>query len=457
MSDVKKKLFANSIWIKIWLIVFICLILLIPVGQVEDLIHERHHFSNQAKDEVTNKWSRKQSTGRVVLSVPIIQTRTRLDKEGKSETYDHHNYVNFLPDTLQITADTQSHVKKRGLYTIPLYETRLILEGDFSNLEQYTQELKNTKIFWKKAELNLGVDEVRGLKEVEVQWNGSKLERTIGNMASGVCGSAIRSKIPGSSDFAKQKGGKFHITVGLKGSDALEFLPFGGTTKVKMISNWPDPSFDGSFLPDNSAISKNGFQAEWSVLGLNRNLPKSFTGRRSLKNLQQESRFGVRFLMPLQNYQLNTRSVKYSFLFVALTFATMFFIEILYGLKFHPMHYTITGTGLCLFYLLLISVSEHIGFALAYAGASGATILTIFLYVLGVTHVKKGAFIVLMQLSVLYGFLFVLLKQEDFALVVGSVGLWFVLAFIMYVTRHIDWFNIQLPESGKPDRNLAAG
>ena len=457
MSDVKKKFFANSIWIKIWLIVLICLLLLIPVGQVEDLINERHHFSNQAKDEVTNKWSRNQSTGKVVLSVPIIQTRTKLDKDGKKVHYDHHNYVHFLPDTLLISADTKSHVKKRGLYTIPLYETRLILEGGFANLEQHTQDFKNTKILWKKAEINLGVDEVRGLKEVVVQWNGDVLDRTIGSMASGVGVNAIKSKIPVTSDFQKEKGGKFHITVGLRGSEALEFLPFGGTTKVKMISNWPDPSFDGSFLPDSSAISKNGFQAEWNVMGLNRNLPKSFTGKRSLKNHINESRFGVRFLMPLQNYQLNTRSVKYSFLFVALTFATMFFIEILYGLRFHPMHYTITGTGLCLFYLLLISVSEHIGFALAYAGASGATILTIFLYVLGITHVKKGAFIVLMQLSILYGFLFVLLKQEDFALMVGSVGLWVVLAFIMYVTRHIDWFNIQMPDTGMPDRNLAAG
>ncbi len=450
MNDVKKLRFTNSIWIKIWLIVFICLLLLIPVGQVEDLIRERHRFSDQAKNEVTDKWSRKQSTGKVVLSVPIIQTRTKVDKEGKTVSYDHHSHVHFLPEQLSISADTTSHVKKRGLYTIPLYETKLVLEGTFSNLDQRVREFKNTKVIWKNAELNLGIDEVRGLKEVVVQWDGSTLDRTIGSMASGVSISAIKSEIPETSDFKKDKSGKFHISVWMRGSEALEFLPFGVTTEVKMTSNWADPSFDGAFLPDTSAIGKSGFQSEWKVLGLNRNLPKCWVGKRGLKNLMNKSRFGVRFLMPLQTYQLNTRAVKYSFLFVALTFATMFFIEILYGLRFHPMHYTITGTGLCLFYLLLISISEHIGFALAYAGASGATILTIVLYVLGVTHAKKGAAIVLLQLSVLYGFLYVLLKQVDYALVVGSVGLWIVLAFIMYVTRHIDWFNIQLPDSGSP-------
>ncbi len=452
MTDVKKKFFKNSIWIKIWLIVFICILLLIPVGQVEDLIRERHAFSEQAKREVTDKWSHKQGTGKLVLSVPVVQTRTKKDKDGKTVPYDYHTHIHFLPDKLNITADAESQVKKRGLYTIPLYETRLVLEGTFSNLDRHVKELKNTRVDWKKAELNLGVDEVRGLKEVVVQWNGSKLNRTIGNMISGSCDSAIKAEIPVTSNLNKGEEGRFHIAVWIRGSEALEFFPFGGTTNVKMTSNWPDPSFDGAFLPDHSAIGTSGFQAEWNVLGLNRNLPKYWLGKRSLKKLLQESRFGVRFFMPLQNYQLNTRSVKYSFLFVALTFATMFFIEILYGLRFHPMHYTITGTGLCLFYLLLISISEHIGFALAYAVASGGTILTIVLYVLGVTHVKKGAFIVFSQLSVLYGFLYVLLKQEDFALVVGATGLWVVLAFIMYVTRHIDWFNIQLPEAGKPAR-----
>ena len=438
--------FRNSIWGKVTLVLVISLLFMIPVGQVEDLIRERHRYGEQAKNEVEQKWSKKQSTGAVVLSVPIVQKRTRKNQEGKKEVYFHNSHVHFLPEDLKIFAVTDNVIRHRGLYRIPLYETQLEVKGTFAKIKEHIQNLEDTRVLWDKAELNLGVDEVRGLKEVKVLWNGVALKPDVGNMRANVCTAAVKAAIAGDSALAAGGRSEFHVSLRIKGSEALEFLPFGETTEVKMSSNWGDPSFDGAFLPDRYDIAGNRFTSQWKVLGLNRNLPKYWVGGRTLKKEMDKARFGVKFLMPLETYQLNTRAVKYSFLFVALTFATMFFIEILFGLKFHPMHYTMTGAGLCLFYLLLLSLSEHLGFAAAYALAGTGTILSIVLYVLGVTRVKKGAGIVLVQLSVLYGFLYVLLQEEDFALVAGSIGLWLVLGLVMYVTRRIDWFNIHLLE-----------
>ncbi len=446
MSVLNKLSIKENIWTKVALILFITLLLMIPVGQVEYMIHERHAYGVDARNEVAQKWSNKQSTGAVVLSVPVIQKRTRKNEKGETETYDHHSHIHFLPEDINIEANTESVIRHRGIYRVPLYVSQLKLSGYFPDVKKMSLDIENTDILWKKAELNLGIDEVRGLKEVSVKWNDRALKRTVGKMLSCVYQNAVKAKINLGGKKWKKGANRFLISLTLRGSEALEFFPFGQTTKVEMASNWGDPSFDGAFLPDQYEIGEQNFTASWKVLGLNRNLPPYWIGGNRVKAGMDASRFGVRFHMPLQNYQLNTRSVKYSFLFVALTFITLFFIEIIFGLPFHPMHYAMTGAGLSLFYLLLLSFSEHIGFGLAYGVAGAGIVLTVSLYVLGVTKVKKGGAIVFSQLSLLYGFLYILLQQEEYTLVVGASGLWIVLVFVMYITRRIDWFNLQLRE-----------
>lgn len=449
MSDPITKSIKENIWMKIGLAFIMSLILMIPVVQIEDIIKERHVFGQVAKREVAEKWSKSQVAGAVVLSVPVVQKLKDKNDKGKAIISDHHTQIHFLPKDLKIKADTKTMIRYRGLYKVPLYETKLSFSGYFEDVSSRILEMKETQAIWNKAVLSLGIKEVRGLKNVEMKWNDNIITEDVGEMPSGLLNNSINGNIIPDKNLNGIGAGNFFIEVTLRGSEALEFYPFGQTTTVDMTSNWGSPSFNGAYLPENHEIGNKKFHAQWKVLGLTRSLPKHWEGDRSFTVEMEESQFGVDLHMPLQNYQLNTRSVKYSLLFILLTFATMFFVEIVYKIRFHPMHYGMTGAGLILFYLLLLSISEHIGFGWAYCVAGVSTVVTISMYVLGVTKLKKSAAIVLVQLSLLYGFLFVLLQQEDFALVSGAAGLWLILVIIMYVTRGVDWFDLNLSEPKK--------
>ncbi len=449
MNDSITSSIQNNIWVKIGIAVAISFLLMIPVAHIKDVIKERNQYGEVAKKEVAQKWSESQVAGAVVLSIPAVQKIKSKDEKGKTTVTDNFTTLHFLPKNLKISADTNSVIRYRGVYQVPLYETKLVMSGNFDDINLNSLDLKDTVINWKKAELTLGIKEVRGLKSVLMKWNDEKLKETVGQMPSEVMSSSINGKIIPDKELIKNGNGKFFIEVTLRGSEALEFYPFGEVTEVSMAANWGSPSFKGAFLPESHEIEDTKFQAQWKVLGLTRSLPKQWEGDNKLEDELADTKFGVDLHLQLQSYQLNTRSVKYSLLFILLTFVTMFFIEIIYKLKFHPMHYAMTGASLILFYLLLLSFSEHLGFAIAYLVAALTTLITISMYVLGVTKVKKGAAIVFTQLGVLYGFLFVLLQQEDFTLVIGALGLWLILAVLMYATRKIDWFNLGLTETSK--------
>lgn len=447
MSDPLTNSLQSNIWVKIGLTIVISFLLMIPVSHIKDVIKERHEFGQLSKQAVAEKWSNSQAAGAIVFSVPVEQVVRSSGDKGKDLITTYKTDMHFLPSTLKIKADTESVIRYRGLYKVPLYETRLTLSGDFKDINPSTLDMKDATVKWDKARISMGIKEVRGLKDIVMKWNDKVLKQDVGEMPSDLMKSAINGHINSDKTLIKKGEGKFFIEVTLRGSEALDFYPFGQTTTVDMTSNWGSPSFSGAFLPESHEIEDKKFQAKWKVLGLTRNLPKHWSGDKSFAI--SDSQFGVNLHMPLQSYQLNTRSVKYSLLFILLTFVTMFFIEAIYKIRFHPLHYAMTGAGLILFYLLLLSFSEHIGFGWAYAVAGTATVVTISMYVLGVTRVKKSAAIVFTQLGLLYGFLFVLLQQEDFTLVFGASGLWVILAVLMYATRKVNWFDLKLSEPQK--------
>jgi inner membrane protein len=444
MNEPSQKASSQKIWVKIGLVVVMSFILMIPTAHIREVIDERQEFGLVAKKEVASKWSGRQEVGAIVLSVPVVQREHRKDDKGNVRTVSEHTVLHFLPKVLNINAHAKNIVRSRGLYNVPLYETHIELSGSFEGVSPEALDMENTTAEWEKAVLSLGVSEVRGLKSVEIKWNESNLIEEVGEMPSGVMSHALNAEIGPDATIAKSGTGRFFIEVTLKGSEALEFFPFGTTTNVSMASNWASPSFDGAYLPESHEIKGENFAAQWKVLGLTRSLPKHWKGTKNYDTEMKNSKFGVNLLMTVQSYQLNTRSVKYALLFILLTFITMFFVEAILKLRFHPMHYGMTGASLILFYLLLLSFSEHIGFGSAYGLASVATVLTITFYVLGVTKVKSGAMIIFTQLGLLYGFLYVLLQQETFTLVFGATGLWVILVILMYATRKVNWFEMSL-------------
>lgn len=229
----------------------------------------------------------------------------------------------------------------------------------------------------------------------------------------------------------------------LKGVKELEFIPLGADTKVEINSSWNSPGFIGSFLPEKSSISDDGFNAEWKVSSFGRSYPQHWSGDSlSFRDIESSS-FGVRLFDSINFYEKITRSAKYAIMFIVLTFLAFFLFEVFSKLKIHPLQYLLIGISLVLFYLLLLSLSEHIGFLFAYLTASVATITLVSVYSLSLLEKSIHAFIIAAILSALYTYLYILLQLESFSLLIGSVFLFAIIALVMYLTRKIDWYSTE--------------
>lgn len=252
-------------------------------------------------------------------------------------------------------------------------------------------------------------------------------------------GNGVNAAIPVALNSI-DKSQSFAINLHLKGSEKLYFTPVGKTTKVHMTSSWTTPSFDGNFIPLNSTVNEKGFSADWQVQNLNRNYPQSW---KDAKFDIDASAFGVNLLQPVDSYSMTTRSVKYAILFIALSFALYFFIEIVQKRNIHPAQYVLVGLALCVFYTLLLSISEYLPFSVAYITSTIATVTLITTYSKTLFGSWKIALMLGFVLLALYGFIYVLIQLQDGALIFGSIGLFVLLAIIMYYSRKIDWQNNQ--------------
>ena len=224
----------------------------------------------------------------------------------------------------------------------------------------------------------------------------------------------------------------------------------GKRTNIQLSSDWKDPSFSGAFLPDTRSVSKDGFKAEWNILELNRNYPQFWIGNRNAEALKKSS-FGVDLLLPANDYQKSMRSAKYALLAIALTFLTFFLVEIFNQKKLHPFQYILIGLALCLFYTLLLSISEYTNFNLAYLISSISIISMIGFYAKAILNNLKQTIILIVILCFTYTFVFVTLQLQDYALLIGSVGLTAILAFTMYITRNINWYQLGSEKNGIND------
>jgi inner membrane protein len=235
--------------------------------------------------------------------------------------------------------------------------------------------------------------------------------------------------------------------LNINGSESINFIPVGKQTNVDLDSDWANPSFEGSFLPNTRDINETGFNASWKVLHLNRSYPQQWIGT---KYNIDESSFGVKLLLPVDHYQKSLRSVKYAIMFISLTFLIFFFTEILNKKRIHPIQYLLVGLGLSVFYTLLVSLSEQINFNLAYLLASLSIITLITAYSYSMLKNIKLTVIVAFVLSVLYTFLFTVIQLQDYSLLLGSIGLFLALAIVMYLSRKVDWYS-NLPNNENPE------
>ncbi len=433
-QTIGKMKFSTSTAAKLIIIGIIILIMLIPSFMIQSIIHEREMISISAMNEVSDKWARAQNVVGPILTIPYTQVYITDDKKSV-----RHHYYHILPEQLKINGDVRPEYLKRGIYKIVVYGSSLSLNGNF-DLKEMKKLTATDQILWEDAFITIGISDLRGIKNpLSLKWNDKNLPVESGSKIDPVIASGITISVPG-INLLPDSPAFFEMKMELNGSQNLSFTPVGGMTDVSLTSTWTVPSFDGSILPDNREVTDNGFSAHWSVLELNRNYPQSWTDNAIASNLSDSS-FGVNLLSPIDDYQKSIRSAKYAVMILALTFLIFFLVEVLNHKKIHPFQYTLVGLALCLFYILLVSISEHSNFNTAYLISAIAVISMISLYSLSVFSNKKLSLTLASILSGLYGFLFITLQLADYALVMGSIGLAVILASTMYFTRHINWYD----------------
>ena len=425
----------NSITVKILSIGFLILILLIPAQMVESLIRERQYTREGAIDEVSSKWGYAQTITGPVLTVPYKAFAK--DEHGKYIPVTE--YAHFLPEKLNIAGTIHPEMRYRGIYEVVVYNSKMNLTGSFSNPSFKDWGVASENVYWKDAFLAIGIPDMRGIENnILLQWNTESIPFNPGVDSKDVIGSGVSAKVPlNISDTAGTF--NFSFDVSLNGSKELNFIPVGKETNVQLISPWSTPSFSGAFLPDKRDINKNGFKAKWNVLHLNRNYPQQW---RNASYSIGDSFFGVTLLVPVDDYQKTTRSQKYALMIISLTFLLFFFIEVMNKKRIHPIQYLLVGLAMIIFYTLLLSLSEHVNFNFAYMIASFAIITLIIVYCIPIFKNKRLTAFMMLILVTLYGFVFTILQLEDYALLMGSIGLFIVLAIVMYLSRKINWYSV---------------
>ncbi len=426
----------NAALLKAGTIALLVLLLLIPKFMIQDLIHEREYRHEDAIREMSSKWGAEQTLEGPIITVPYkVYFR---DTSGK--LIENIQYAHFLPEVLNINGDLFPELRYRGIYEAVVYKSDLKVSGKFPKLDFEALNIPEKNVMYSDAFLAFGISDLKGIEEqIDLAWNNKKYSFNPGIETNDVLSIGI-------STLINLKGDKYNFSfdLNLNGSELIYFAPVGKVTNVHLASNWSNPSFDGSFLPDERKVNKDGFEADWKILHLNREYPQSWKGYRYKLN---QSSFGVNLLQPVDTYRKSTRAIKYAIMFIALTFLVYFFIEVLNKIMVHPIQYILVGLALCLFYLLLISLSEHIGFNRAYLIASIANIALISFY--SKAFLKNNPLTGLLSgiLIILYAFIYVLMQLQDYSLLIGSIGLFLVLAVVMYFSRKIDWYGIGIERS----------
>ncbi len=435
----------NSVTLKVGTITALVLLLLIPMGMIKSIISEREYQREKAISEVSKKWAGKQRLKGPILTIPVVYETIISEKTKgrkiKKVTKTVTEYYHVLPETYNVKGDITPKKLRRGIYEIVVYESQIKTNGSFRipNLKEFN---KVKAIVWDKATITIGVSDLKGIKnQLRLDWGNEKLSVSPGSNIPEIIASGVTIPLVN----LKQYTGKsipFSFDLNLQGSQDMSFIPVGKVSTVEINSPWSSPSFFGNFLPDSRDVTANGFTSKWKILQLNRNFSQKWYGNNN-GELLNKSAFGVDLKLPMDDYQKSTRSAKYALLVLGLTFLIFFLAEVLNHKKIHPLQYILVGLALCVFYVLLVSISEHLNFNIAYLIGSTSVITIITMYVSSIIKQKKMTFLIFSVLSAVYAFVFVILQLTDYSLLIGSIGLIVILGLTMYFTRKIDWYTIQ--------------
>lgn len=447
--------------VKLASIGFLLLILLIPGSWINNIIEERQSRSIEMIREVSDKWSGPQTLTGPVLVVPFIVKEVIDLGKGEKEIREHTERAYFLPRTLQVKGLVTPEKLSRGLFDAVVYQSELNIAASFASPDFKSLAVEEDLVQWQDAYMVFGISDVRGISDslsfrvngnpytaepssnigIKVSSMNSRMNNpyashipTPSTRDAGANGIIIKTPAVNAADLT----GKVDIALKLKGSERLNFTPTGKSTSVAIEGPWADPSFDGEFLPESREISDDAFKAEWKVLHFNRPFPQQWKNDdESIENAD----FGVRLMVPVDQYQKSIRSSKYSVLVILLTFIALFLVEITQRIRIHPFQYILIGAALTIYYILLLSLSEHVGYNTAYLLASIATVILITAYSRTFLPARNLVTLFSALLAVFYAFILVIIQEQDYSLLLGSIGLFLIIALLMYFSRKVKWYN----------------
>jgi len=431
------------------------LLLLIPLGMIRGKIAERQNYQDTVRQEVAKTWSSAQTLLAPILVQPyVIEVRSETGS-GAYRSYTAHPEQRIrliAPESLTLDGVLETQRRHKGIYSVPVYAANLEIHGrvDMDQLRDLRLELSRQPGFQSLGTpfLALALTDQLGISTSPgFVFNETALQVLPG---SGIPGwpEGIRAEVPAPGNtnlpLSMSQSNRFTVTLGVRGTESLLLVPAAGTATISLTSKWPHPEFIGAFLPASRRIGQSGFTAAWSVNEFNSRVAERIGACEMRKCGElRGAGLGVRMLEAVNIYLLAERASKYGILFIGLSFAAFFAMEVTRRLRIHPVQYAFAGLALALFFLLLIALSEHMRFGSAYCIAAASCIALLGLYLRHVLRGRAGAAGFSAVLTAIYALIYVTIQAEDYAFLMGSVLTFAALAALMTVTRGIDWYQLQ--------------
>ncbi|MDK2771242.1 MAG: cell envelope integrity protein CreD [Flavobacterium sp.] len=447
-NQTEKETFERSTWFqtntaKLMMVGILTLVLLIPLTLVQDLIRERSERKNEATIKVMNSWGDSINLMGPILKVPykIYSQTEEIDEKTKEKTIKKYVYtenVYFFPFELNhVTKVDKVDKLKLGLYKPIVFKANVGVNGNFKELNFEKLGIKPENVLWDKATVQIRTSNLKSIKsDLFIKLNGKKYTlETNGESKDNF--DVLETKNFNLDSIANLD---FNFDIQYNGSNSIEFIPIGKTTKTSIDANWNSPSFIGNYAPLDTTknITNKSFHADWKLIHVNRPFAQQYAEK--FPNLNDYA-YGAKLIETVDQYQQNERASKYGFLVIGLTFLIFFLIQTISKINIHIFQYTMIGLALIMFYTLLISITEHSSFMIAYSIAASSVIVMLLLYSISVLKNKKFPLFITAALTLLYSFIYVIIQLEDYALLVGSIGLFLILGAVMYFSRKIDWNN----------------
>jgi len=448
---------------KILLLVVLVLLLLIPLAMIRGVINERSRTANSAEAEIMEAWGSQMLEAGPFIIIPGVRTdevRTKTERDGeKIELVKQPFTLVVTPQKLNIKTDFKTEIRKRGIFSVPLFSSELSLSGAFDPAMAIASLAPNEEIFPAQAELLIALSSQKGIRKIDrALWNQRELFFQPGNQGINIIrraepyrdqyvsytqvASGIHAALP---DFNNTKS-NFDITIAIQGGQLVRFMPLGQDTHVEISADWASPSFQGSFLPGSSNITDTNFDAVWDINYLSRDIPLFWKITASAGNNSDyaSSMFGVNFFRAIDTYSLNTRAVKYAILFLIVPFLTLFLLEVFVRTRIHPVPYLLSGIANVIFYLLLLSLSEQMVFFLAYTLAALSVTAMMTLYSRSLLSSWNKCWYMGLVMLTSYILLYAVLNAESYALLIGSIGAFVIVGLVMFLTRKLNWYGTDL-------------